>query len=311
MAQRLCVRPDRRRGGGGEEAGDGCVLCRLVAATDDEVALVLERAPRTITVMNLYPYGSGHLMVAPIRHVASIETARRRRDARLRAGPGRAPCCAIRATYGPDGINIGANLGRAAGAGVPEPPAHARRAPLDRRHELHDRDRRGPRPPRGPARRLPQTACALARPVASPRAGDEPDDDARRRRAARRSRRHRVRRAVHVPRHQAPPDRRRRSTRCSRRDASRRASRSTTSGFVLAAVLLGLTAIVSLRRGLAVADRPDRSARGRQPDRGVPGRARIRAARVAGTAAAGRRGGSSSTAPTNRPASVDSCSSMR
>ena len=48
-------------------------MCKLVDATDDAEALVLERTAETITVMNLYPYGSGHLMVAPTRHVASFE----------------------------------------------------------------------------------------------------------------------------------------------------------------------------------------------------------------------------------------------
>ena len=52
---------------------NGCVMCKLVAATDDAAALVLERTPETIAVMNLYPYGSGHLMVAPTRHAASFE----------------------------------------------------------------------------------------------------------------------------------------------------------------------------------------------------------------------------------------------
>ena len=47
---------------------NGCVMCKLIAATDDAEALVLERTPETIAVMNLYPYGSGHLMVAPTRH---------------------------------------------------------------------------------------------------------------------------------------------------------------------------------------------------------------------------------------------------
>ena len=95
-----------------------CVLCNLVAATDDAEALVLERTPLTIVVMNLYPYGSGHLMVAPTRHVASLEdleddelTALSRAQVRgLRA---------IRGAYHPDGVNLGANIGRAAGAGVP------------------------------------------------------------------------------------------------------------------------------------------------------------------------------------------------
>ena len=54
-------------------ADNGCVFCNLIAATDDREALVLERTPQTIIVMNLYPYGSGHLMVAPIAHVPTFE----------------------------------------------------------------------------------------------------------------------------------------------------------------------------------------------------------------------------------------------
>jgi ATP adenylyltransferase len=96
----------------------GCVLCRLVAAADDEAALVLERTATTITVMNLYPYGSGHLMTAPIRHVASIEVLTEDEATELTRAQVRA-VRAIRSAYGPDGINLGANLGTAAGAGIP------------------------------------------------------------------------------------------------------------------------------------------------------------------------------------------------
>jgi ATP adenylyltransferase len=94
------------------------VICNLVAATDDVEALVLERTAETITVMNLYPYGSGHLMVAPVVHLPSFEdlpddvlvAVSRAQVRALRA---------IRAAYKPDGVNFGANIGRAAGAGVP------------------------------------------------------------------------------------------------------------------------------------------------------------------------------------------------
>jgi len=97
----------------------GCVFCRLVAADDDEAALVLERRELTIAVMNLYPYGSGHLMLAPTRHVGSIEGLDDDETTALAFAQTRA-VRALRATYGPDGINLGANLGRAAGAGVPD-----------------------------------------------------------------------------------------------------------------------------------------------------------------------------------------------
>jgi ATP adenylyltransferase len=104
--------------GGGADDEDGCVLCNLVHATDDEEALVLERTPRTITVMNLYPYGSGHLMVAPVRHVAAFDDLDDDDNIAIARAQVRA-LRAIRAAYQPDGVNVGANLGRAAGAGIP------------------------------------------------------------------------------------------------------------------------------------------------------------------------------------------------
>jgi ATP adenylyltransferase len=95
-----------------------CVICNLIAATDDREALVLERTPQTITVMNLYPYGSGHLMVAPIAHVPSFEDLGDDDLGALSRAQVRA-LRAIRAAYAPDGVNLGVNIGRAAGAGIP------------------------------------------------------------------------------------------------------------------------------------------------------------------------------------------------
>ena len=96
----------------------GCVLCNLVNATDDAEALVLERAPLTITVMNLYPYGSGHLMVAPVRHAAAFDDLDDAENVAIARAQVRA-LRVIRAVYSPDGANVGANLGKAGGAGVP------------------------------------------------------------------------------------------------------------------------------------------------------------------------------------------------
>jgi ATP adenylyltransferase len=101
-----------------ERDREGCVICNLVAATDDADALVLERTAETITVMNLYPYGSGHLMVAPVQHAAAFDDL----DDDVNVAIARAQLRAlraIRAAYDPDGVNVGANLGKAAGAGVP------------------------------------------------------------------------------------------------------------------------------------------------------------------------------------------------
>ena len=96
----------------------GCVMCNLVSSVDDVAALVLERTPKTITVMNLYPYGSGHLMIAPARHVVSYEDLDDTENIDVARAQVRA-IRAIRSAYNPDGVNVGANLGRAAGAGVP------------------------------------------------------------------------------------------------------------------------------------------------------------------------------------------------
>jgi ATP adenylyltransferase len=95
-----------------------CVMCNLVAATDDVAALVLERTPMTIVVMNLYPYASGHLLVAPTRHVASFEDLEDDELIAVSRAQVRA-LRAVRAAYSPDGVNLGVNIGRAAGAGVP------------------------------------------------------------------------------------------------------------------------------------------------------------------------------------------------
>ncbi len=95
-----------------------CVICNLVNAADDVEALVLERTELTIAVMNLYPYGSGHLMVSPARHVASYVDLDADETAALAHAQVRA-LKAINEAYAPDGANVGANLGRAGGAGVP------------------------------------------------------------------------------------------------------------------------------------------------------------------------------------------------
>ena len=112
---------DWRSGYVSDDAGRddiGCVICNLVDAPDDTEALVLERTAETITVMNLYPYGSGHLMVAPVRHAAAFDDLSDAENFSIARAQVRA-LRAIRAAYQPDGVNLGANLGEAAGAGIP------------------------------------------------------------------------------------------------------------------------------------------------------------------------------------------------
>ncbi len=103
----------------GAVSAEGCVFCRILASEEsDDATYVVRRDERCAVVLNAYPYTSGHLMVMPVRHVAELEEL----DADEAAGLWRELTAAVRAlkaAYSPDGLNVGANLGRSAGAGVP------------------------------------------------------------------------------------------------------------------------------------------------------------------------------------------------
>jgi ATP adenylyltransferase len=96
---------------------DDCLFERLAREPDAE-SLVLARNEHAFAVMNAYPYTSGHLMVAPLRHEATLAALTRDEAAAVMALVQDANV-AVLAAYTPDGINVGANIGRAAGAGVP------------------------------------------------------------------------------------------------------------------------------------------------------------------------------------------------
>lgn len=98
-------------------AAAGCFLCEAPAAGDDSTRLILHRSRRVFAVLNSYPYNSGHLMVAPLRHVPAPEDL----DAEERLDLMDTLALVMRvlkAVFQPDGFNVGLNLGRAAGAGV-------------------------------------------------------------------------------------------------------------------------------------------------------------------------------------------------
>lgn len=100
------------------EASAVCVFCELADGPVDEATGVVDLAPLTFVVLNAFPYGSGHVLVLPRRHVAGVEDLTPDESAELWASTTRA-LRAIEAAYGPDGANLGANLGRAGGAGIP------------------------------------------------------------------------------------------------------------------------------------------------------------------------------------------------
>lgn len=97
---------------------DRCPFCSIPLLADAE-SLIVERGSHCYTVLNLYPYNSGHLMVIPYRHVRDYEEltgdeAHEVTDLAMRA------VAALKDEYRPDGFNLGANIGSAAGAGLPQ-----------------------------------------------------------------------------------------------------------------------------------------------------------------------------------------------
>ncbi len=96
-----------------------CVFCRLASSgAPSEDNLVAWRGELTFVVMNAYPYASGHVLVLPLRHARSLTELSEAESAELWSAALRA-VTAIENAYEPDGLNMGANLGRAAGAGLP------------------------------------------------------------------------------------------------------------------------------------------------------------------------------------------------
>jgi ATP adenylyltransferase len=96
---------------------DTCVFCRALKRKNDDESLIVHRGRKCFVILNRYPYASGHVMIAPFKHLDQLQKLDKRSAAemielaqKLEAILGR--------VYRPDGLNIGMNIGRAAGAGV-------------------------------------------------------------------------------------------------------------------------------------------------------------------------------------------------
>lgn len=114
---------DHETGGAGLPADEGSVFTRILRAVDagdltDETAFIVHRGDHTFAILNAYPYGTGHLLVMPYREVPTLEELTPDESQELWRVVNEA-VVAIRAAYRPGGINVGFNLGRDAGAGVP------------------------------------------------------------------------------------------------------------------------------------------------------------------------------------------------
>ncbi|HEX5475935.1 MAG TPA: HIT domain-containing protein [Vicinamibacterales bacterium] len=100
----------------GAKSPDGCVFCQALA-DPDAAPLVLFRGQTCFVILNLFPYNSGHLMIVPNRHIASLAAATPEELAELIELTRRAEIV-LTQVFEPQGMNMGVNLGRPAGAGV-------------------------------------------------------------------------------------------------------------------------------------------------------------------------------------------------
>jgi ATP adenylyltransferase len=100
----------------GEE--DRCVFCAEAASELEQAeSLLVHRGKTAAVILNKYPYSSGHLMVAPARHLGSLDALDDAEALEIH-GLAVAAMSALTESYGPDGFNLGWNLGRPAGAGI-------------------------------------------------------------------------------------------------------------------------------------------------------------------------------------------------
>ena len=95
----------------------GCVFCRVQQQGSDRENLIIHRASLNFVILNLFPYTSGHLMIVPYEHTASLASVGEPVTTEMMTLTKKAQM-ALQAEYRPDGFNIGMNLGQSAGAGV-------------------------------------------------------------------------------------------------------------------------------------------------------------------------------------------------
>jgi ATP adenylyltransferase len=98
-------------------AGEQCVFCAEGAAELGDASLVVHRGERAFVLLNKFPYSSGHLMVAPIRHAPDLGDLDGDEAAEIHALTVQA-IQALKAVYTPDGFNVGWNLGSVAGGSI-------------------------------------------------------------------------------------------------------------------------------------------------------------------------------------------------
>jgi ATP adenylyltransferase len=100
----------------GHESPSGCLFCGLLTRENDE-SMIVHRGSHCFVMLNAFPYTSGHLMVVPYEHTDQLQKLDAAAAKELITTAQKAEGI-LREIYHPDGLNLGMNLGRAAGAGV-------------------------------------------------------------------------------------------------------------------------------------------------------------------------------------------------
>jgi ATP adenylyltransferase len=96
----------------------GCVFCNIQnSSASDEEKFILKRAEHNFVVLNIFPYATGHALIVPYAHVDHLDKLSKSASDEL-MDLTKITQTALAETYGPDGYNLGMNLGRSAGAGV-------------------------------------------------------------------------------------------------------------------------------------------------------------------------------------------------
>jgi len=94
-----------------------CIFCDAVAEKKDSETLIVHRGAKAFVILNRFPYTSGHVMIVPYAHVAELKLCDAETLGEMMQLAQRVEAV-YRGEYKPDGMNLGMNLGRAAGAGV-------------------------------------------------------------------------------------------------------------------------------------------------------------------------------------------------
>ncbi|HYV74130.1 MAG TPA: HIT domain-containing protein [Candidatus Binatia bacterium] len=95
----------------------GCIFCELLHLGDDRKALIVHRAEHNFIILNAYPYTSGHVMVVPYEHVDRLNVLPSPAADEMMSLTRRLEHVLLE-IYHPDGVNLGMNIGKAAGAGI-------------------------------------------------------------------------------------------------------------------------------------------------------------------------------------------------